>query len=320
MKKIAISMTTIPRRMKFLAEICFPSIAKSVNVINNDIERDFNARITDFVLTIDKNYTDEVKESYKEWARTVNVPAMNITIQEAENDWCINKETGGLKFCKERSKEFSAFITVDDDIVFDDPKKFYDLVKYHSKFKDDVICVETNPVIKTQNGVSVVCGIPPKIAALRSYNKFLTNFCLFPIDCLDGTRIEDSDYIIKNEFYRHDELLVWAELTNKGVKSIVLPNTFSLALDHDIICDENGLYVYNSGHWNEWNAKINELYPNFKNLFEYEIWEYFIEDTNAYAIYLLSQSGVMNQLAEKYGKILEYNKDIIVSDSYRKLF
>lgn len=321
MNKIAISMTSIPRRFKFLTEECYPTIAASVADANVILLR-YHCCITDFVLTIDDNLTEDKRKAYLDWAKSVKNPSMNITIQEGKfQHRCINKEIGGWNFCKKREKEFSAFITVDDDQIYNDPEKFIDLVKYHKHFTNDVICIETNPVVLSPAGVQVVCGLPPKIAALRSYSKILSNFCLFPTHCFDGTRIDDDEYIAEHEWYRHDELFAWAELTAKGVKSIVLPNTYSLAWDNfntDFTGDEKGLRDYNTIHWNDWNIKITELYPQFKQIFTLEPWEYIVEDRNAFAVAMLRQNGIMNGVAAKMGKILSYNTEMIRSDSYKK--
>lgn len=322
MKKIAISMTTIPRRSDFLVNKCYPSIAASVIDANIILTRYFDSCITDFVLTIDDNLDEAERNAYRAWARTVSLPAMNITIQEGKSQYrCINKEIGGWNFCKKRENEFSAFITVDDDQIYNDPMKFVDLVKFHSSFLNDVVCVETNPVIVNQNGVQVLCTLPPKIAALRSYSKILSNFCLFPTHCFDGTRISDDEYIAEHEWYRHDELFAWAELTAKGIKSIVLPNTYSLAWDNfntDFTGDEKGLRDYNSVHWNDWNGKITQLYPQFKQLLNNEEWEYLVQDENAFAVAMLRNNGILNGIAANFGKILTFNTKMIRSDSYRK--
>ena len=322
MRKIAISMTTIPRRFDFLLNKCYPSIVASVTDANVILLKYYDSCITDFILTIDDNISEAERKAYLAWAKKETTPSMSITVQDGKSQYrCINKEIGGWNFCKKRENEFSAFITVDDDQIYNDFMKFVDLVKFHTSFPNDVVCIETNPVVVNQNGVQVICHLPPKIAALRSYSKILSNFCLFPTHCFDGTRIDDEEYIAEQEWYRHDELFAWAELTTKGVKSIVLPNTYSLARDNfntDFTGDEKGLRDYNSVHWNDWNSKISQLYPQFKQMLSNEEWEYIVQDENAFAVAMLRKNGILNGIAANFGKILTFNTKMIRSDSYRK--
>lgn len=323
MARYALSMTTIPRRFDFLTKTCFPSIAESVARIRQVLDSEYGSRIEDFVLTLDDNIQPDDFSKYENWARTVNTnqqSGLRVTIRQDNHEYrCINKELGGIEFC--RANGLTAFITLDDDQVYNDHVKFLDLCRYSIAFPDDVVCVETNPVVASPAGIDIVCGLPPKIAALRSHSKILSNFCLFPANCFDGTRIADLDYIRKLEWNKHDELLAWAELTRKGVTSIVLPNTYSLAWDNfdgDYTGDDHGLRDYNTVHWNDWTAKINECYPEFKFVMDNEKWEYIVDDSNAYAVGLLRANGILNSIAAQLKKVVVINTDLLRSTSYRK--
>ena len=316
--KINLSMTTIPRRFDFLTKECYPAIEKSVVKVRERIKTDYNMEINDFVLTLDDNLTDEDYKKYDDWAAEQH--SLNIIIRKDNHEYrCINKEIGGAESCKMNSAV--AFITLDDDQIYNDSNKFYDLCKYAFSFPDDVICIETNPVVVDNGQVNIICGLPPKIAALRCNSKILSNFCLFPANCFEGTRIADLDYIREHEWNRHDELFAWAELTRKGIRSVVLPNTYSLAWDNfdtDHTGDEQGLRDYNSVHWNDWTMKINQVYPDIARKLEYEVWEYIIEDTNAFAVGLLNQKGILNGIGASYKKIISVNTQMLHSKSYEK--
>lgn len=322
MKQIVISLTTIPRRFDFLKETMLPNLKSSIIEVQERLLYDFDMNLGIIVITIDDNLSTEDKQKYKKFADEFNsnTPSLVLVIQESPSTYrCINKEVGGRDYCAKY--DYDAFITVDDDQIYNDSEKLYDLCKYHASFPNEVICIETNPVVATQDGINIICGLPPKVAALKSHSKILSNFCLFPAKCFEGTRLDDIEYIKAEEWNRHDELFVWAELTRKGVESIVLPNTYSLAWDNfdsDFTGDEKGLRDYNSEHWNDWTVKINKLYTEFKQLFNNETWTYIVEDKNAFAVAALRQQGYMNGMAAHYGKILTYDTRMIRSDSYKK--
>lgn len=323
-ENITISVATIPRRFDFFTKTMLPTLTKTLEEANRILRAKKEEFVFDKILVnVDDNISEEDYTNYKELERSFCEGFPGVEVQKNDSRYrCISKEAGPIiKYGYD-----TTFITVDDDQIYNDVDKFLDLIKFHKQFPNEVICVEANPVVlsKTLDNkivLNILNTLVFKVAALKSYSKILSNFCLFTHNCFENTRLLDIEYIVKEEWNRHDELFCWCELTRKGVKNITINNTYSLAWDNfdtDFTGDEKGLRDYNSVHWNDWTVKVNSLYNDLLSKIKLENYEYIIEDKNAYAVGVMKQNGVMNTFAAKYGKILTYNTDMLHSKSYEK--
>src|SRR5574344_2151678 len=279
-ENIIISLTSIPRRFDFLEKQGLPILIDTLIQSNSKILADgLNYKISEILISVDDNLNEDDFKKYLSLKNLISSD-IKISIQKIDSRFkCIAKESGPIiKYGHNVS-----FITVDDDQIYNDSNKFYDLIKFHDKFLNDTISIEANPAITDGVSINILNTLVFKISALRSYSKFLSNFCLFPKGCFTDTKLLDVDYIVKENWNRHDELFCWAELTKKG--------------------DKNGLRKYNNIHWNDWTSKINLLDKDIIKKINYETYEFMIEDKNAFGVNLLYRCGLINKMC--------YNKKII---------
>ena len=315
-ENIIISLTSIPRRFDFLEKQGLPILIDTLIQSNSKILADgLNYKISEILISVDDNLNEDDFKKYFSLKNLISSD-IKISIQKIDSRFkCIAKESGPIiKYGHNVS-----FITVDDDQIYNDSNKFYDLIKFHDKFLNDTISIEANPAITDGVSINILNTLVFKISALRSYSKFLSNFCLFPKGCFTDTKLLDVDYIVKENWNRHDELFCWAELTKKGVKNVTLNNTYSLAWDNfdsDFTSDKNGLRDYNSIHWNDWTSKINLLYKDIIKKINYETYEFIIEDKNAFGVNLLYRCGLINKMC--YNKKIIFNTEMLNSKSYEK--
>ena len=148
-ENIIISLTSIPRRFDFLEKQGLPILIDTLIQSNSKILADgLNYKISEILISVDDNLNEDDFKKYLSLKNLISSD-IKISIQKIDSRFkCIAKESGPIiKYGHNVS-----FITVDDDQIYNDSNKFYDLIKFHDKFLNDTISIEANPAIT--DGVS----------------------------------------------------------------------------------------------------------------------------------------------------------------------
>lgn len=98
--------------------------------------------------------------------------------------------------------------------------------------QDCIIAHETNPLqLDEKNKKVIFLNELDVMFEQKGYGKYLSNFCLFPPHCFDGTDLFDYDKMMSCTFGTHDELWFWIQSTLNHVKVIGLSYVYSFETD-----------------------------------------------------------------------------------------
>lgn len=297
MDKVIISMTTIPGRLAYFRR-AFDSILSQKDISRVD-------RIVVNLQDLPDNNIDDYSLVMKPER------PLPVDVEIVVRPWKWGSANKLLWVYADHPD--AAVVTVDDDIVYP-PTCLGELLEASERNPGCIVSQESNPVIIGGDGrISFVNAIEYAFG-MRGFSKYLTNACLFPPKSLGPVSgLLDYDGFMTLTDGRHDELWFWVHSVLNGVRSVVLPNTYSFELDHaSLPTDEFALNRINSvpGNIAEYNRRVNEIYGK-------RLSDVFGKQRIEIPVDLRNYGTVMLGVNEIYGTYGMFGLDLVLSDELR---
>lgn len=275
-KKIIVSMTTIPSRKERLKENIF-------SILNQSVSFD------KLVINIDDNLSKDDYKWYKKFAKISD----KIIFNKASAKWrSCNKLLPTLLLFPD-----DVIITIDDDVYYPvDCFKY--LLEQHTKTPGYIVSHEVNPILIENNFITYLNSYDIKVNQFQ-WGKYLSNCCLFPPHVFDGTDLMDYDKMMACTKGTHDELWFWVNSTLNKVKCVGLNyiRTFAYDVKRNWSADE-----YRLTHINEKQDSIDDYMKEINKMYGTRLIENINNDK---VVFVLNKDNVGQFCASiKYIKLL----------------